>query len=251
MARDKQKKSKLTISLIRDGYKAIEDFIDDSAEGSIDIDGVGRVFFKSSIMRNPKWMQDFFLGVLDSQRILSSSANALLIVPLCDELGLTKPRFFALSFGYGKSLLKDNAIEERFGLITALNTVEEDGFRKITKTSIGGDSKTSSEQLPLKSSIADFGLDIDRELLNSITAVGEKEEPFAGALSGGLSLSLSAPVNINQVKDYLAIVYRQYSSDKYKELFPWIGRIQEVKEKNVIAQLDSNLLDAIRNDPNG
>ena len=72
-----------------------------------------------------------------------------------------------------------------------LNTIPPDSLRRINKINIGGNLKASNEQLPLESGIDDFGFDIDRDLIGTITGRSEDEDLATGIMTGGDLLSLT------------------------------------------------------------
>jgi uncharacterized protein (TIGR04141 family) len=68
--------------------------------------------------KKPDWTE-FFLGVegFNIKKVgVNSSVSALLLIPSGGKL-------WALTFGHGRSLLREGILEDRFGLRTALNAI--------------------------------------------------------------------------------------------------------------------------------
>lgn len=238
-----QNRNKLSIYLIKENLSNAEDIVE-SYSISIPIDGVGIVYMVRSHLYTPTWIESFFRGIIATDYIFSANARVVLLVPIPIDKK-DKTRLFALIMGYGKHMLKDNVIEERFGLKVVLNTIRPDSLRRINKVNIGGNQKLSIEQLPLKSEINDFGFDINRDLVSNITGVSDDEDYVTGMLSGGDVLSVTANVDITNVTSFLQKTYQKYSLDKYKNSFGWIDQIQDVRDKALIERLNFALVEAI------
>ena len=71
----------------------------------------------------PKWYKFLSAAIENPPAVLSSSASAVLFVS-------TSNRLFALTFGYGRSLLTPGAWEEDFGLKVTLNSVNRTRSRQ-------------------------------------------------------------------------------------------------------------------------
>lgn len=236
-------KNKLSIYMIKkeftDNAKIIEGY-----DRSIKIDRVGTLYINSSCISIPSWVNSFLAGHITTDDIFTANARAALIVDLCvNQTGEIKK--FALTFGYGKNMLKENTVEERFGLRVILNTIKPDSLRRINKINIGGNQKLSNEQLPLKSGINDFGLDIHRDLVSYIAGVSDDEAYVKGILAGGDILTLSAEVDISNIVGFLHSTYSKYSLTTYRDNFSWIDQIQDVKDTRIIDMLNAELISSI------
>lgn len=234
-------KNKLSIYLIKDEFAADDALILKAQNGpSRVIENVGTVYFAASHITTPIWVDSFFRGQLDATDIFTSNARAVLITRVTLSSGEQKT--FVLTMGYGKYMLADDVIEDDFGLKVVLNTIPPNSLRRINKTNIGGNQKTSNEQLPLESGIDDFGFDIDRDLISAITGKSDDEDFATGILFGSDLLSLTAEVDIYNLDSFLRIAYAQYTSDEYKQYFAWIDHIKRVKDSRVIEALDNELV---------
>lgn len=234
-------KNKLSIYLIKDEFASKDSLIlKDQKCTSRNIENVGTVYFSESHISKPAWVESFFRGKLDTKDIFTSNARAVLITRV--TLGYGELKTFALTMGYGKYMLADDVIEDDFGLKVVLNTIPPNSLRRINKTNIGGNQKTSNEQLPLESGIDDFGFDIDRDLISAITGKSDDEDFATGILFGSDLLNLTAEVDIYNLAGFLRIAYAQYASNDYKQFFPWIDHIKRVKDSRLIKALDCELV---------
>lgn len=140
-----EKTNRLSIFLIKGEVDSFDDVIDDGCS-HIEITGLGRFYFEDSHDNEPDWVKGFFLNEIEGRcRIFTAGARGVFLVPV--QSG-DHERMFAISFGYGRHLLKDGVIEERFGLKVVLNSVEHTSLRSISKTSLGSIPK-QSEVVPV------------------------------------------------------------------------------------------------------
>lgn len=241
--------NKLSIYLIKKEYENIDELIvsEDAVKLGI-IDNVGTVYYQPSVSSQPSWVTSFFRNKLELEDVFSANSRILLIcrVKINEKDNLIKT--FALTWGYGKNLLEDNIIEEDFGLKVVLNTIKVDGLRRINKVNIGGNHKSSNEQLPLKSRITDFGFDLDSDLLGTITGQSTDINYVTGMITGGDLLSLTTEVDVSNIIEFLRKTYERYTATSYKDNFEWIDHIKKVKDGTLREKLDLALVNLIQND---
>lgn len=233
-------KNKLSIYLIKDEYKDDDLILKSEKKLLADLNESGKVYYSPSYKSVPTWVNSFFRGQLGTPEIFTANARAVLLTRVAVAKGIT--RFFAITMGYGKYLLEDDVIEEDFGLKVVLNTITPNSLRRINKTNIGGNQKTSNEQLPLESDIDDFGFDIDRDLISAVTGCSDDVSFTTGIMTGSDLLSLTAEVDINNLVDFLKLAYGQYISQEYRKYFPWIDHIKRVKDTRLINTLDAEII---------
>ncbi|MDR0948731.1 MAG: TIGR04141 family sporadically distributed protein, partial [Lachnospiraceae bacterium] len=119
-------RNKLSIFMIKEEFIANEDIIE-KYNNTVSVDGVGTVYWGDSHVNTPQWANSFFAGSIDTDRIFTANARAVLLVRIpIDQDGAE--RIFAVTMGYGKNMLKDNVTEERFGLKVILNTIKSDSL---------------------------------------------------------------------------------------------------------------------------
>jgi len=234
-------KNKLSIYLIKDEFGADDNVIlKAGCELLADIDGIGKVYYNPSQTSQPTWVYSFFCGQLGDASIFTSNARAVLLARVTPA-GSTE-KTFAITMGYGKFMLADDVIEDDFGLKVVVNTITPNSLRRINKTNIGGNQKTSNEQLPMESDIDDFGFDVDRDLISTITGHSDDEDYTTGIMTGSDLLSLTAEVDVNNLPSFLRATYSRYISTEYKNYFPWIDHIRKVKNLKLIDALDMELI---------
>ena len=128
------KTNKLNIFLIKEEFETENEIVSDEAQ-LLEIEGVGTFYVQESSVNPPSWLSDFFgKGTISKFKILTASAKALLLVPVQVDKAT---RIFALTFGHGRSLLKEGVFEERFGLKVVLNSVDRTSLRSMDRTALG------------------------------------------------------------------------------------------------------------------
>lgn len=234
-------KNKLSVYLIKEKYSHSDQaIIKPDSKLLVDLPNVGKVYFSPSKNSVPEWVESFFHGSLGDAPIFNANARSVLISRVL--VSEKQERAFAITMGYGKNMLADDVIEEDFGLKVVLNTITPDSLRRINKVNIGGNQKASNEQLPLEAGIDDFGFDIERDLVSTITGRSSDESFTTGIVTGSDLLSLTAEVDITNLCGFLKQIYNHYSSNEYKNNFAWIDHIRRVKSQSTKEELDAEVI---------
>jgi uncharacterized protein (TIGR04141 family) len=227
--------------MIKPKYQRLEDIID-SANGPRDVEGVGQFVSEASHPRPPAWITNFFGDALgDDLGIITSSAKGVFLVPITDR---NRTVNFVLSFGVGRHLLKEGVVEERFGLKVVLNSVDRESFRSIDKTTLGSVPKHSREQMGRDVAPADFGIDIEQDLVSSVTGKSNNSR-LGKIITGKDALHVSVPVDLSNITEFLALCLERYRSDDYKQNFDWIDQISEVRNGAIEDALNARLVQRI------
>ncbi len=235
--------NKLSIYLIKNEYTEHGDILKDSSSSlkHKKVAGIGTFYYGESHSFPPSWISKFFGSALgDDVNIFSASAKGLLLMEV-------KERIFALAFGYGWQFLRPGIYEERFGLKTALSIIDSENLRKIEKKNMVTVPKDTSEQLSKAGIAADFGIDIEQDLIRAITGKTIDEKRYGKSVTGKDSLSVSVKVELGSVRDFLKLCYECYLSNGYKKNFDWIDQISEIKDPNLTEALNEGLVDNLKN----
>ncbi|OBU57328.1 DUF6119 family protein [Stenotrophomonas maltophilia] len=230
-----------TVYLLREDIKTDCDAIAVQVAGIPIVDGAshyGTLFVKPTAPREPKW-SPLFTPFVDKKKLgYVQSSAAVLIVPV-------DKRLFAVTFGQGRHLLKPEAFEERFGLLVTLNSVRQDALRSVDKRAFV-DDQNSRVQTSQASAALEFGIDIERDLIRGI--VGYPDAPEMGRrLSGSDALNFTSKADIPELKRQLRRYLRAYSSTDYKEKFPWVDQVRQLRPKGQRAvELDALLVEKLK-----
>jgi len=117
-------------------------------------DATADLFIKPRTSEVPDWAR-FFDGYVNPQVFgTNSSIGAALLVNV-------RSKYFALTFGTGRSLLVPDCWEEKFGLKVTLNSVGEDTLRSMEKDSLDPLLRHTQEQTSRDANAREFGFDIE------------------------------------------------------------------------------------------
>lgn len=242
-ALNEDKNFKLAIYLIKTSYLTFRKCL--KAGISVDfynfndkIETEGIVVVGKTKVNQPNW-REFLQGALEKKLPdLNNSSNRA-----CVFFKINK-RVFVIPFGYGKHLIKDEAIEREFGLRTTLNIINADKLISVDKANIGDMSVQTKTQTSKKGTPDVFNIDILRDLLKGITGEPESLAPeeIGNIVTGNEGLYVAPKTNIFKVPKLLSKIEKEYQKDTYKKRFDWIDNIKPEKDPNIIENLKDELI---------
>lgn len=238
-------KTKLSISLVKEGIPI--DRVVKSGIPYLSLQHGLRLYYKNNLPRSPKWVDSFLRGEFVGNEALQGKSVAAVILYQVD-VGENVHRIFAVSFGFGRALLESNVVEKRFGLLVTLNSVDADKLRSVDINSMEAVPLNNRIQSSALAGIGNFNIDIDKDLLKSVTGKGIGDE-LSGTMSGADSLSISTDKSYDEMNDFLIRCYHLYKSEHYIESgFDWINQMQGVKGKSEVERLDDALVTALNSE---
>ncbi len=238
---ERTKTNKLTIYMIKPEYREFNKILETPREGQI-IEGVGTFYSEESHPHTPDWVRDFFgTNISDNLGIKTASARGALLLTVEHD---GEKIIFVVSFGFGRFLLRNDVFEERFGLRVVLNVVDPKSLRSIDKMTLGSVPKHSREQISKDGIAADFGIDIEQDLISSVTG-RSRDVRFGKIVTGKDALSVSVKVDTHNIKDFLKLCFERYKSGDYKENFGWIDQFTDIRASKQIEELNKQLLNKL------
>lgn len=229
---------RLTIHLLRDVSKADDAIEPDKARKEVPIQTdssmVGTFYYTSRPPTPPSWVS-FVREVAPSlpTTLTSSSASGLLIVQ-------AHGRFFALTFGYGRSLLNLTKVERQFGLRVALNRIDPRQLRSMDTKTFEDLVVTKTTQASKSADLPTFGVDVSRDILRAVTG-RPRDTTLAKQLTGSDALVLNTSTLAKDLPDMLSELLTAFSENNYKDDFEWIDHLALVNDATIIHQLDNQL----------
>lgn len=211
-----------------------------SHDVKVNNDVIGKLFIKNIPGKVPPWFSFFEPGVpSDIQRNLrNQSASAAFLLS-------TRGRIFALTFGYGRSLLDPACIEDRFGLKVALNTIDRDKMRIIDRKNLDTLLTQTRTQTSRRCAIEDFHIDTYQVLLKAVTGEA-KDDSFAKCVSGSDSTCLNCNATLDTIVEKCGDLLDAFNREDYKQDFPWVDNIKEIRNKNTIDSLNDELVSRLQ-----
>lgn len=199
---------------------------------------VGDLYVKTSGSHEPRWVSYLAPHVdVRTLRLRVSSASAVLLIS-SDE------RLYAVTFGYGHTLLADKAIESSFGLRVTLNAIDESGVRAIDHKRLDTVTRLTREQLDRESGVTDFGLDVERDLLRAV--VGRPRDTTLGTrLAGADRVVVFGGPPLGELRSYLSRIGKIASRVDYRRAFPWVDNLREIRDRGKEEVLWAELVDLV------
>ncbi len=224
---------KLSIYLIKNSIIDHIDIVKDTNTKESFTNGV--LYYKKSFSKEPAWTNNFFNKSVDDLK--NSTASGLYITKVNHD---GKDICFGISFGHGWQMFKDGVIVEQFGIKTVLSIIKNE-IKKIEKKNFRNGLKDVSEQLGKVGSVADFGFDVEQDIMRAIVGEPENQELYGKNVVGKDALSLSIKKNVDEIRDVLIDLYKAFISNKYKEKFDWFDNFSAVNDKKIVSDLDNSI----------
>ena len=229
---------------IRNGFTEPRHILKDVSQCTVHDVSIGRsrigtLYIKNSVATRPKWLR-FFEDVpeIKDLQLWNRSHSAILLVE-------TGGRRFALSFGYGYSMIEPAAIERRFGLRAALNLVDPERIRSMDRKRLESVAMYTREQAGRGSGLNSFTIDAERELLRSITGAS-KDEGLATRVSGKDAFAITGEAELGEILEKVASWHALSQEEEYKGSFLWVDNIAEERDSATITRLDKTIESRIR-----
>ncbi|KAF1699061.1 DUF6119 family protein [Pseudoxanthomonas suwonensis] len=195
--------------------------------------GVAYIFPSSE--NTPGWVDEvirLWPGV-NPDALKSSRAGCVLAV---QALG----RIFLLTFGLGHLKVDKKLVVADFGRRVTINAVDPKTVKQVSRQALEGSFIHAVESAARSGSVRQFGIDIERDLLQGILGRPRKTA-FGKAIGGATSLRVAVDGGLSSLISRLPIYLRLYNQKIRCADFDWYERIQVVEDPGEIAQLDAAL----------
>lgn len=238
----------LSIYLIKESVTEPDKIIENiDSVSKVSIDQWSTLYFENSGNYTPKWMSSFF-GESITEELKQSVFSAYVSAVLLLKVNVNdQDRIVAITFGLGGwHMLVAGCFEERFGLMSTLNMIDSNTLRSIEKNnlSLGPKQKQSKEQVSQEGQISDFGIDIEQDLVRSVSGKCI-DEKLGTSITGKDSLHVSVKADVSSVRKLAEEYVKAYESDTYKSNYSWIDYVAEVRDKILISDLETKLNEAL------
>jgi len=243
MRKRKPNNRKLSVYLMKEEFQKFESIVKERPDEYDVKHGariMGKLYIKAMRGHCPAWfslfngsVQEGLRGKLDN-RIVSAAF-----------LLKRKGRVFAVTFGYGRSLLKQGTWEERFGLMVVLNSIDREKIRIIERKNLDTMLTQTRTQTSRKCAIEEFNLDVQQILLKAV--LGEpREKTFASSISGADALSITSQVTLDTIETKCDEMLKAFTRRDYKKVFPWVNNLSEVTNKQKVEELNQELIRRVK-----
>ena len=240
-----------SVYLINKGYSSFDEIIN-SFDNKIDIEE-GVLFLKSTKDEHsiPSWVKIFFKEEPDDEIKKALSVKTLSAVYLTSLTIDDKIVTFALSFGYGRHLIKNEYIQRDFGLDTSKHAIEVEKIKSVSTLTFDSSIKVKTIDSVNEIKDSEFFLNQDTDVLKMIN--GRVRRMTGSALisermiGGKDSVNMTAKVDLGNLNQFLEQLYRQYQ-DNGENGVQYKSSIIQVKDKKTITKVETLLMEALKDD---
>jgi uncharacterized protein (TIGR04141 family) len=198
------------------------------------------LFVKAVPPHPPRWL-GYVSDHIPSEQLpamLASSSSGVLIVR-------AQKRVLAVTFGYGRFLLKPDALIQDFGLKVVLNCVEPTRIKSVDARSFDELTVHTRRGVSRDSSLAAFELDVTRNLLRGITG-SASAHGLNGVVTGATALTLNTTTQVPQLPELAKTLLSAYRAKTYKTNFEFVDQMRAERDPRVVTRLDARLLQALK-----
>lgn len=188
--------------------------------------------------KSPRWTK--FLELSAPEKALLENITAAAVIFLEVE-----NRWFAISFGLGHVKIDPDKIEQDFGLLVTLNTIDPKNLKSADARTPDENTVTRRSQTSRASDQRIFGIYIERDIIRGVSG-RPKDLSFGTQVSGSDSLTLSRKIDLSELSQVCAEAWKAYQGTSYQAEFGWIDKIKHVRDKIKINELDELLIDALK-----
>ena len=244
----------LTVYLLKDSVKSFADALDDpKAVEEIalkrGLDFAGAMFRGKQEAAPPNWKAFLCEGTDDPLANLENQHQSVLL--------LVRPRrprrILAFVFGYARALLKPSSYETDFGLKVVMNVVDPDKLRCLDASTLEEIPVQTKKQASRVSALEMFEVDPDSDMLRALTGTPKEQledgtKPRLGkVVSGSAALAVRPNLRFDELGDLSRELLALYARDDYKKHgFEWVDHLRQVRDKDLVEQLDGILLKALQ-----
>lgn len=193
-----------------------------------------RVFLKPGHPKQPWWQT--YLGLETALVQQSNSATAFVTI---------EERVFALTFGAGQHLLKEESFVHDFGRRVVLNAVDPKKL-KSADTLDPESSQRRRTQIPYDGDLALLSFTGDSSVLKRLTGKARPEyDDLVRSVTGAANLRITTPTKPSDLRHLLERLLELYESKRYLSTFPDIAQIRPVTDPSTVDPLNKQLVDAV------
>lgn len=241
MPEEKRQVRQLTIYLLKEGLTDASQVIDSKGcKPAISLNIVGAdsatLYIKKTPPNRPKWAS-LFEHELDAVKLddLKAPGVAAALFLTVEQRGIV------LTFGTaGRFLLQEDVWEERFGLLTAIKSVDPDSLRSVDVQSLDAIQSQSRIQSGQEASPDEFGLNVEQDLLKAV--VGKpRDESLGNRMTGSDALIVSVKMRLSELPGLLKNYLAKHEEPLKAGEHDWVNNIAPVKGAGLINELEAEL----------
>lgn len=199
----------------------------------------GKIYYPSTRSAPPRWKVDVDELAVSSINVGDNTSNKAVMLVKLEGVVL------AITFGYGRSLLREEDIERNFGLKVALSIIDPRKIRSVNTATFEDMVVSSQHQASTHTSQNEFDLDTVGDIFRGVTGI-PTDEKYGRSVSGKDVLKVSVNMHISELKEKMLDYLAAYRSNRYRSNdFEWIDNINEVRDTVLAESLDGCLVEKL------
>lgn len=238
-----------SLYLVKPGIEDFEDIFTETAKEKIqagdavlcdsnDLGDAATVYIFPSPPKPPSWLADINTVFAGTPALTNRSSCAVVVFKHVD-------RVFVTAFAHGWQYLDDTKIESDFGLMVAINSLDDSKVKRIDSSHLGEAMKGVS-QSAFQRDLQAFGVDEALDLVRRISGRIEDDE-FANSISGATGLKITREMEFADLPETAAEALTRSQSTDYRNTgFYIIDKVRPILDKLVLAALDQKAVDIIK-----
>jgi uncharacterized protein (TIGR04141 family) len=232
----------LTIFLLKDDIQRFQDALKDPSSLTLcnireDLPYKGRFYYQPQHDKPPAWLSLVQSGLSERLILKNQSTAGVLFLRVTG-------RRFALSFGYGRNLLKPDSFERNFGLKVALNTVDPKSLKSVDARTFEELTLVTRRQASRGSELSAFGLDVTQDVLRAVTGK-PRDDGFARQVTGADALAIAVEAEFKDLAEVCKRAFGAYGRDDYKKEFGFIDHLRPVADPSLKSKLEATLIESL------
>ena len=236
---------KLHVRLLKPGFHAADAALEDTELLSVyefrqGLGFSGRLYVSPPNQGPPRWLKFVNTGIEGQLKELTNRTNAAVLLVKRNK------RVFAITYGHGRHLLNEKALEPDFGLKGALNALRHDSLRSIDSFAIEEQTVHKRSQASRASGLEVFGIDVSHDIMRAVTGVPRASVPLQAVAGTGGTLSISAHTDFKGLGPLTDLLISLYRKRIYREHFAWVDNVRRLTDPGIVEQLESKLVEDIK-----
>ena len=236
---------KLHVRLLKPAFHASDAALEDTISLSVydfrsGLGFSGRLYVSPPNQGPPRWLKFVNTGIEGKLKEITNRTNAAVLLVKRNK------RVFAITFGHGRHLLNEKALEPDFGLKGALNALRHDSLRSIDSFAIEEQTVHKRSQASRASGLEVFGIDVSHDIMRAVTGVPRANVALQAVAGTGGTLSISAHTDFKGLGPLMDLLVSLYRKRSYREHFAWVDNVRRVTDPGVVEQLQSKLIEDLK-----
>jgi uncharacterized protein (TIGR04141 family) len=236
---DRQRKTRYTIHLLREGTTAEDVIRGNDAEEltpTRELPYECRAFLVANRSKRPGWIRPLEAH-FDLDGLSNQSSSFVLVLKVQDRL-------FALTAGYGHTRLDKRFVEHGFGVRVAASVVDPDALTAWEDRTVSGNTRQQLIQMARGGDRIALGVELDPRVIRRVAGATSAEGLLR--ISGTDSATVKSFGSIEELATLCATLLQAYESGWWRDRFPELEALERLaRTDQLVERLDGVVRDRL------